>query len=221
MPNLISQELYDETIELIEGNKEPDILLKEMQQWYSGRGVTLYNIYFEKDIYKNHATYGKYEILILSDLYEGFFMRGSKKNIYKESLDKFLEICRTNHIYQNHEWANVDYPNPGISGYYFPRIWKNEVISEIGQSLCPELEKRYVAFGIEKVVNSGYGAYTVFFCGDTLEEKYQNEIIDYVNDYVTEYDNHHLITDKDQIVQFDKISVLEEVYHGNLYQYYK
>lgn len=32
MPNLISQELYDKTIELIEGKKEPDILLKESNE---------------------------------------------------------------------------------------------------------------------------------------------------------------------------------------------
>ena len=224
MPNLISKDLFDETIAFIEGKKEPGLLLKEMQNWYSERGVILYNLYFEKDIYKNHDTYGKYNICILSDLFEGFIRHGSKKSIYKDSLDKFLQVCKSNCLYQDYEWANISYPKPGISGFYFPRIWRDEVIRDAGLSLCPEIEKKYAEYGVAKVVNSGYGVYTVFFRDAALDDKYDNyqsEIINYVKEYVLNFDKHHLIAKLDRIVQFDRLSVLEEVYQGNLYYYYK
>lgn len=221
MPNLISKDLYDETIALIEGKKEPDILLKEMQEWYSERGITLYNIYFEKDNNKNYNTYGKYVIRTLTDLEEVFFRQEGMKNIFNDSLVKFLQVCKSNRLYKNYKWANIYYPSPGISGFYFPRIWENEVIREAGIILCPNIEKQYAKYGVARVVNSGYGVYTVFFRDNAFDDKYKNEIKNHVKDYVLSFDKHRVITKLDSIVQFDSINVLEKNYHGNLYYYYK
>lgn len=43
MPNLISQETYDETIKLIEGKKSPDSILMGMREFYKNHGIFLYN----------------------------------------------------------------------------------------------------------------------------------------------------------------------------------
>lgn len=221
MPDLISKEVYDETIEIIEGKKQPSILLKEMQQWYQEQGLILYNLYIEKDTNENSNTYGKYKINVLTNIDEVELTREEKDNIRRESLKKFLEVCSKHHLFLNYEWANLYYPCPVLSGYSFPRIWRNEVIGEIGISICQEIERRYSEYGVEQVINSGFGGYTVFFRGDTFEEQHKNQIQSLVIEYITSYDKHHVVTKKEEIVKFDKLSTLEERYQGNLYYYYK
>lgn len=215
MPNLISQEVYDETIAILEGRKQPDIVLKRMQEWYALQGVKLYNLYFEKD-YRRQTD----KLVSLTDLHEGFFRQNKWKHIYDDSLNMYCKICAEEGIPVK-KIENLDNPNPGISGFYFPRIWRGEVITEAGGIICPVIEKNYKEKGVEKVVNSGYGGYTVFTCDEGIPDEIKVQILDLVTKEINKYDKHGIVEKTDNIVDFDKLSVLRDTYGWNYYQYYK
>ena len=215
MPNLISQEVYDETIAILEGRKQPDIVLKRMQEWYALQGVKLYNLYFEKDYCRQTE-----KIVSLTDLHEGFFRQNKWKHIYGDSLKMYCKICAEEGLPVK-KIENLDNPNPGISGFYFPRIWRVEVITEAGRIICPVIEKKYKDKGVEKVVNSGYGSYTVFTCDEGIPEEIKVQILHLVTKEIIKYDKHGIVEKTDNIADFDKLSVLRDTYGWNYYQYYK
>jgi hypothetical protein len=215
MPNLISQEVYDETIAILEGRKQPDILLKRMQDWYASQGVRLYNLYFEKD-YLQHTE----QLESLTDLHEGFFRKNKWKHVYHDSLIMYCNICEEEGIAVK-KLRNFDDPEPGINGFYFPRIWRGQVITEAGSTICPAIEKFYKDKGVEQVVNSGYGGYTVFTCEEGIPDEVKEQIFEMVRKEIEGFDRHRIVEKKDSIVQFDKLSVLRDVYGWNYYQYYK
>ncbi|WFR58383.1 hypothetical protein QA584_04755 [Anaerocolumna sp. AGMB13025] len=215
MPNLISQEVYDETIAILEGRKQPDIVLKRMQEWYGQQGVTLYNLYLEKDYCEKTET-----LESLTDLHEGFFRKNKWNYIYRDSLKMYCKICTEEGI----PIKNIDNfakPEPGINGFYFPRIWRGEIITEVGETICPVLEKKYKDNGVEKVVNSGYGGYTVFTCDRGVTDEIKAQILDMVTKEIKKYDKHGVVGKYDTILNFDKLSILRDVYNWNYYQYYK
>jgi hypothetical protein len=215
MPNLISQEVYDETIAILEGRKQPDIMLKQMQEWYALQGVKLYNLYLEKDYGKQ-----KDKMVSLTDLHEGFFRQNKWKHIYSDSLKMYYKICSEEGIPVK-KIVNLDNPNPGINGFYFPRIWRGEVITEAGRTICPVIERNYRDKGVEKVVNSGFGGYTVFTCDEGIPEEIKIQILDLVMKEIKKYDKHGIVEKTDNIVSFDKLSILRDTYGWNYYQYYK
>lgn len=215
MPNLISQEVFDETIAILEGRKQPDIVLKRMQGWYASQGVKLYNLYLEKK-YRNQSE----TLMSLTDLKEGFFRQNKWKHIYCDSLNMYCKICAEEGIPVK-KIENIDIANPGISGFYFPRIWRGEVITEAGRTICPEIEKQYKDKGVEKVVNSGLGGYTVFLCDEGIPEEIKARILDLVSKEIKKYDKHGIVDKMDNIVNFDKLSILRDTYNWNFYQYYK
>jgi hypothetical protein len=215
MPNLISQEVYEETIAILEGKKQPDIVLKRMQEWYSLQGVKLYNLYFENDYSKQEA-----KLKSLTDLQEGFFRQSKWKHIYVDSLKMYCQICTEEGITIK-KIENFNYPNAGISGFYFPRIWRDEIITEYGNIICPAIERKYRDKGIEKVVNSGYGGYTVFTCDEGIADEIKELIRDIVTKELKKYDKHGIVEKTDNIVNFDKLSVLRDTYGWDLYHYYK
>lgn len=215
MPNLISQEVYGETIAILEGRKQPDIVLKRMQEWYASQGVKLYNLYIEKDYCQQ-----KEKIMSLTDLHEGFFRQNKWKHIYNDSLKMYCKICAEESISVKNI-ANLNNPNPGISGFYFPRIWRGEVITEAGIIICPVIEEKYKAKGVEKVDNSGYGGYTVFTCDEGIPDEIKEQILNLIAKEIKKYDKDGIVEKTDNIVNFDKLSVLRDTYGWNYYQYYK
>lgn len=215
MPNLISQEVYDETIAILEGRKQPDIVLKQMQEWYSLQGVKLYNLYFEKK-YSEPTE----KLMSLTDLHEGFFRQNKWKHIYGDSLKIYCNICAAEGI-PIKKLRNFDEPNNGINGFYFPRIWRGEVITEYGRTICPVIEENYLDKGVERVINSGYGGYTVFTCDEGITDEIKVQILDMISKEVRKYDKHGIVEKMDNIVNFDKLSILRDTYGWNYYQYYK
>ncbi len=215
MPNLISQEVYDDTIAILEGRKQPDIVLKRMQGWYASQGVKLYNLYLEKNYCEQSE-----KLMSLTDLYEGFFRQKKWKHIFGDSLKVYCKFCAEEGIPVK-KIENLDKPNHGINGFYFPRIWRGEVITEAGKTICPVIEKAYKDNGVEKVANSGLGGYTVFICDEGIPDEIKVQILDMVSKEIKKYDKYGIVEKMDNIVNFDKLSILRDTYGWNYYQYYK
>ncbi|MFV0395667.1 MAG: hypothetical protein ACK5LC_14985 [Coprobacillaceae bacterium] len=218
MPNLITQKVYEETLDYIEGRKEKPPLLKELTLWYMKHDIVLYNFYVEKK--KDKKDIIKYDITLLTDVMEGEYT----DSIYKQGLQEFLKLRDKYSVFQEYEILNCQYIKPGLSGYYFPRIWKHVVIQEAGKKICPEMEQKFKKYGVERIVNSGFGVYTVFFNNivyNAIECKnYQQVITKYCLTKLKKKDKHKLIQDIDSIVVFDTITSLDKL-NGNLYHYYK
>ncbi len=217
MPNLIHLEVYNETIDLIEGRKEPGPVLRGMQEYYYGYGIRLYNLYTDEKYDKGQVI--GYKIGALTNVEQGFLIGNHELNFFQDTLNRYVELCHENAI-STTGLLNLTYPRPGIGiGYYFDRIWKNEIISQVGTWLCPELLKKYRSFGVTNIINSGFGVYTVFSELELLEATKQKIRVEALL-AVNECDTHGLVKDQD-IVSFDLESVLKDKYKGNLYYYYK
>lgn len=214
MPKLIGQDTYDETIELIRGQKTPDDILKKMQVWYSDKGITLYNLYFENS-YKEGKLIGK-SLKSLTNKDENdesipyleadallYYME-----IMKEAGEKEADIKKL---------ANFQRLNKGIYGYDFKKIWQEEIIFEAGKEICPEIERRYKESGVKKVVNEKNCSYTVYTSDAGMDDNTKNMIELDITDQLLFYDKEKVIDNPYGVVKFGAYSSLINKYSASIY----
>lgn len=220
MPSLISQKQYDDTIAIIENRYQPSPLFLEMKEWYKERNIILYNLFVQEITDKYSKQFGMHKVWILSDMHEGSIPR----DIYSGGLLKFFEIAEKYGLYKGYQWANLTYEKKGLSGYFFPRIWRTKVIEDCGIRICPYIEEAFKSYGVVMCVNSGLGCYTVFFKDEIFKSSVIVEIKKAINNYVYNelkcQDRYNLINQNQPVVYFDTIESLNKL-NGNLYYYYK
>lgn len=214
MPNLISDDKYKETIRFIEKKEKPSELLEEMIDFYSSKKIKLYNI----SVNPSFTDKDKYEVTIYTDvLEEAWWKNKIKKQIATDAMIFFKKLCKKYNL-----WQNKPMEGELITGYYFPRIWKDGVIESLGKTLCYKIEKIFKDDGVCLVVNSGLGVYTVFYEADKYEnrEASTQKIKDFVVSEIKSYDTHNVVDNPEKVIEFDTIEELNKL-NGNLYFYYK
>ena len=212
---LISQDVYDETIELIEGLKEPDEILVKMQKWYAEKGIKLYNLYLE-NTYKDGKMIGK-SLRSLTDRDED---DKSIPYLEADALIYYEEIKAAEGVKYSEirKLTNFQRLNRGIFGYNFNKIWQEEIINEAGRNICPDIERRYNDQGVKKVVNGGT-VYTVYVSDEGVDENTKNMIELDMTDSLKMFDRHKIINNPYSVVRFDTYSSMLNRYNGSMCYY--
>jgi len=214
MPTLISKQVYDETIELIKGNKKPDPVLKGMQEFYASYGIRLYNLYTDN-------LYGGIRVMALTNVVEGYSRtKPELENFGEDSLKEYARLCEI-HGVDISNLHNFSQERESLdTGFYFDRIWKIEIIRQAGDMIKKKIDMLLSSSGYEyKVVNNGLGSIT-FFQSTLLPAETKNKINKLASDSVKILDTYGICKDC-KIVHFDTFQNLNENFGGNLLYYYK
>lgn len=212
MTKLISQEVYDETIQLIEGQKQPDAVLLKMQKWYADKGVKLYNLYFE-NTYKDGKMIGK-SLRSLTNYDEEDasipYLEADALNYYEE-----IKLAEGEKTHEIRKLTNYQRLNRGIFGYNFNNIWQEEIITKAGKDICPDIESRYSHSGVIKVLNRGM-VYTVCTSDEGIDDETKNMIELEMTDRLIGFDRYKIISNPYNVVKFDTYSSMLNKYNGSV-----
>ena len=212
---LIPDIVYKSTIDLIEGKKPPSPLLKDLREFYSAYGITLYNLFLREK--KNSRGELVYLITVLSNVPENYVNTHPElKNFDIESLDKYFELCKKHRI-DTSRIGNYDFPRKMLgTGFYFDRIWADEIINQAGKIFVDVISNQYKEEDLY-IVNA-YGCYTVFM-EDSLTREKQIQIEKEARAIVDRLDTHK-ICDNKELVRFEYKSVIRDKYGGKYYLYF-
>lgn len=208
MLTLIKEDVYLETLALIDGIKEPDPILKGMQEYYASFDIKLYNIY-------EGTVYGPDRVGTLTDKIEGCtrYLPGLE-TFDVASWNEYKRLC-TLHGKDTSSLKNTTLG----TGFYFDRIWRTELIGRAGPDIKSNIELQLKDFHDKHmVINSGLGSVTVF--EDThISRALRYSITQEAKKIVKQIDPHDICRDE-KVVVFDTLENLNKHYDGSLKEYY-
>lgn len=209
MLTLIKEDVYQETLALIDGIKKPDPILKGMQDFYACYNIKLYNIY-NTDMFRQGLT-----VHTLTNKIEGCTHYTPGLETFDiDSWNEYQRLCKLH----GRDISNLQNTVLG-TGFYFDRIWKTELIGRAGSIIKEQIEQALSEYQDDhKVVNSGLGAITVF--EDThIPRDVRFKITQEAKKTVRQFDPWGICHDE-KIVEWDTLERLNTVFHGSLREYY-
>lgn len=211
MITLIDCKTYEETLDLIDGIKTPDPVLKGMQDFYASHGIKLYNLYMSN-------RFGKNRVSALTNVREGY-SGTTCENFGEKSLKEYIRLCDLHGV----DYSQIDNVNSNKktigTGFYFDRIWRVELVGRIGNELADQISD-YLSQErkAHKVVHSGLGVVTVF--QDTLLSRETKQTIEKMAREAIRKVDKWGICDNHRIVEYDTLEKLNKSYGGSLKEYY-
>ncbi|MCQ2515434.1 MAG: hypothetical protein MJ094_01060 [Saccharofermentans sp.] len=209
MLTLIKEDVYLETLALIDGVQKPDPILKGMQDFYARYNVKLYNI-FITDYY-----YGGYHAHALTNKTEGC----TRYTLGFETLDddswtEYQRLCALHGKDISHLKNKVL-----GTGFYFDRIWKTELIGRAGNVIKEQIEQALSDYKDgHMVINSGLGAVTVF--EDThIPRDVRYKITQEAKKTLKLVDRWDICHDE-KVVEWDTLERLNNSFGGSLREYF-
>lgn len=240
MPNLITQQQYDQTILTIQGETQLNPVFREMKAWYAGRaGFEIYNFIIQRQQVPAKQNRARHDLIYLSNgvlsvqngdllvttIYEtksdttGFLAKFNQS-----AFNHFFALCRKHKMFTDIEWGKKS-----ISGYDFNPIWWCEKLRNFGEKAIPSIRQKYQKAHLDLIINSGLGVITIFFKTDKdLQSNITNGLCASMEDDInrlfakTDVDNRLLSIYKGKrILNFSSHETLNRDYKGNLYYFYK
>lgn len=134
MPNLITQEQYNETIDILKGKAMLNPVYRELKAWYAeNTGLEIYNFIIAKNKYGTQGESNKHKLLYLSNglllvcndefcvgtIHDTDGRRSEKlAEFTKKSFKYFINLCHKYNLFTEIEWQHEV-----VSGYDFNPIW--------------------------------------------------------------------------------------------------
>ncbi len=209
MLTLIDENVYLETLALIDGVQKPDPILKGMQDFYARYNIKLYNIYISDRLY------GGFHAHALTNKIEGCtrYTLGLEE-FDDDSWTEYKRLCALHGKDISHLKNKVL-----GTGFYFDRIWKTEVIGRAGDAIKKQIEQALEDYkDNHMVVNSGLGSVTVF--EDThIQRDVRFNITQEAKRTLRLYDRWDICHDE-KVVEWDTLERLNTVFKGSLREYF-
>jgi hypothetical protein len=219
MPILISQEQYDHAMAVIRNEKLLTPYFKELKDY-----IKEYCDFDVLDFYLDHH----FSDCDVKDKTRVYMLMTRQISYQENRFRRKLELINQKMMELNSKYHFIpeDKLYEHIGFYNFKPIYVVESVSKASETAIPVLKQKYQDYRISNIINSGLGMITVFYMTredvernkkDGISETIENDFLN----YLPKVDELNWIDLHKAYVSFDSQEILDQVYHGNLYQYYK